>query len=290
MSGFDCISTCAGEVVDVGKTLPRALTFALTLAMFTYLLPLSFSTMATNPELVSNWGDDQGECSWSCIARNIGGEWIMYWVLIACVAGNAGMYIAEMFEDSWQLYGMAESGMAPALFGRRHPKYNTPFNAVLLSYFLICGLVYFDFMDNLSINNFFSCASTILEIFAFLKLRWSRPDLVRPYQIQLGFVGVGLLCALPTVLGIVVLFSCFKKWSSVLMNICAVVVGIGLYFSMREFGGIKYKYDYQRRRMMSTDESEQSATDTGVISEEEEENGKEEGKEQHSSSGMYGTL
>ena len=180
--------------------------------------------------------------------------------------------------------------MAPALFGRRHPKYNTPFNAVLLSYFLICGLVYFDFMDNLSINNFFSCASTILEIFAFLKLRWSRPDLVRPYQIQLGFVGVGLLCALPTVLGIVVLFSCFKKWSSVLMNICAVVVGLGLYFSMREFGGIKYKYDYQRRRMMSTDESEQSATDTGVISEEEEENGKEEGKEQHSSSGMYGTL
>ena len=37
----------------------------------------------------------------------------MFWVLISSIAENAGMYIAEMFEDSWQLLGMAEQGMMP---------------------------------------------------------------------------------------------------------------------------------------------------------------------------------
>ena len=257
LSGFDCISTAAGEVKDVGYTISRSLSIALVLIVLTYVLPLSFATMATDPKLLPNWGNDDGECSWSCIARSIGGEWIMYWILLASIAGNMGMYVAEMFEDSWQLFGMAENGMMPAVLGQRHPKYGTPFNAVLVSYVLIAGLCYFDFMDNLSINNFFSCGSCLLEILAFLKLRWSKPDLIRPFTIPLNFTGVALLSLLPMLLGgFVLISSCTQSYSAVILNTAALLFGIVLYVSMKKYGGFKYNYNAKRKRMMSKGEEE----------------------------------
>ena len=55
------------------------------------------------------------------------------WVLLASIAGNMGMYIAEMFEDTWQLYGMADNGMAPAIF--MLSKYKTPINGIIFPLF-----------------------------------------------------------------------------------------------------------------------------------------------------------
>ncbi len=263
LSGFDCISTCAGEVKNVGYTIPRALAIAIILIVMTYVFPLAFSTMATDPRQVPQWGNDDGECSWSCIARNIGGEWIMYWVLIASIAGNGGMYIAEMFEDSWQLFGMAQSGTMPSIFGQRHPKYKTPFNAVLASYILISGLCYFDFMDNLSINNFFSCGSCLLEILAFIKLRHSRPNMNRPFRIPLSLFGVILLSLLPIILGLFVLVSsCTQSISASIMNMVAFIFGVVLFYCMRDCGGYEYNYNYKRQRLLSENNSqvEEAAT------------------------------
>ena len=262
LSGFDCISTCAGEVKDVGYTVPRALAIAIALIVLTYVLPLSFATMATDPTQVTSWGNDDGECSWSCIARNIGGEWIMYWVLVASIAGNGGMYIAEMFEDSWQLFGMAQIGIMPTVFGQRHPKFGTPFNAVLASYVLIAGLCYFDFMDNLSINNFFSCGSCILEILAFLKLRIDRPLMPRPFCVPLGLRGICVFCFLPVVLGIVVLVSsCTQSWGATIMNGVALLLGVVLFYTMRDYGGYTYNYNYKRKRLLSENLAAASTTE-----------------------------
>ena len=207
--------------------------------------------MASTPQQVATWGNDDGECSWSCIARQVGGEWLMFWVLISSIAGNAGMYIAEMFEDSWQLLGMAEQGMMPKFLAKRHPTFDTPVNAVLSSYVLIAGLCYFDFMDNLSINNFFSCFSCLLEIFAFIKLRFYNPELPRPFRVPLDSWRVVLLCALPMFLGLFVLGSCFNQGIGVtIMNAVALVFGGVLYYGMK-CSGYQYNYNLKRQRLLS---------------------------------------
>ena len=41
LGGWDCISTCAGEVIDPGRTYPRALCGAVGLTVLTYLVPLT---------------------------------------------------------------------------------------------------------------------------------------------------------------------------------------------------------------------------------------------------------
>ena len=161
------------------------------------------------------------------------------------------MYIAEMFEDSWQLLGMAEQGMMPKFLAKRHPTFDTPVNAVLLSYVLIAGLCYFDFMDNLSINNFFSCFSCLLEIFAFIKLRFYNPELPRPLRVPLDSWRVVLLCALPMFLGLFVLGSCFNQGIGVtIMNAVALVFGGVLYYGMK-CSGYQYNYNLKRQRLLS---------------------------------------
>lgn len=261
MSGYDCISTCAGEVKDVGRTIHRAMFIALAITVLSYVIPLSFATMALPPQDVANFGNDEGECSWACIARSIGGEWFMIWVFISSIAGNAGMYMAEMFEDSWQLLGMAEAGIMPKFLAKRHSLFGTPMNAVLVSYVSIVAMCYFDFMENLSINNFFSCGSCLLEIFAFIKLRWHSPDLPRPYRIPLDSWKIIAFLGMPIFLGFFVLFSCFNQgWGVTLLNVMALIFGFIFYYVMHR-AGYRYAYNVNRQRLLSESSEETKAAD-----------------------------
>ena len=259
LSGFDCASTFAGEVVRPGRTFPLALLLALLLAFLTYAIPVVLGVMATDPYDVLNWGTDPGECSWSCIVRNIGGKWLAVWVLVASIVGNMGMYIAEMFEDSWQLYGMAENGMAPAVFAKLHPQYKTPIYGIMFSTILIAALIYFDFSDNLAINNFFSCGSCLLEIFAFIRLRFSKSNLNRPFRIPCGKFTVVFALIVPICLGTVVLISgCMNSYASFMMNMGGLLFGVLFYFFMKHFCSMKYEYDPRRRRLLSENDTDDS--------------------------------
>ena len=257
LSGFDCASTFAGEVVRPGRTFPLALLIALLLAFFTYAVPITLGVMATDPKDVMNWGTDPGECSWSCIVQNVSGRWLAVWVLLASIVGNMGMYIAEMFEDTWQLYGMADNGMAPAIFAKLHPKYKTPINGIIFSVILIAGLIYFDFSDNLAINNFFSCGSALLEMFAFIRLRFSKDNLYRPFKVPCGKIGVILALFIPICLGCLVLISgCMNSKQSFIMNMGGLIFGFLFYLFMKQFCGMKYEYDPRRKRLLSKDNIE----------------------------------
>ena len=140
----------------------------------------------------------------------------------ASFAGNMGMYMAEVFEDSWQVAGMADAGMAPSLLARRSDAFGTPIYAVLLNWFCVIVLVYFDFGDNLAINNFFSCLSVMLEICAFAYFRWKRSELQRPYRIPLSDTFCIAMTVIPLGLGTLVLFSgVFHSWY-VFLLVCAL--------------------------------------------------------------------
>ena len=58
-------------------------------------------------------------------------------VLLSATLGNWGLFSAELLEDSYQLLGMAEAGLAPKVFAERHSKLRTPINAILLQLLII---------------------------------------------------------------------------------------------------------------------------------------------------------
>ncbi len=70
-----------------------------------------------------------------------GGQPLLYLVLISTILGNMGIFIANVFEDAWQLTGMAEQGLLPHVFSKRMKKFDTPY--VREDIFLSCNSFFF---------------------------------------------------------------------------------------------------------------------------------------------------
>lgn len=214
---WDSISTLVGEVEDPGKTLPRALFYALILVVFAYFFPLLIGTGAA-PVHRELWSDGY----FSVIAKLIGGVWLRTWIQGASAVSNMGMFIAEMSSDSFQLLGMAERGMLPEIFARRS-QYGTPLVGILFSASGVILLSWLSFQEIVAAENFLYCFAMIMEFIAFVKLRMQYPEAIRPYKVPLGTVGAILLCIPPTLLILVVLALASPKVMAI--SVIAVLIG-----------------------------------------------------------------
>uniref|UniRef100_A0A0E0CD72 Amino acid transporter transmembrane domain-containing protein n=1 Tax=Oryza meridionalis TaxID=40149 RepID=A0A0E0CD72_9ORYZ len=105
---WDSINTLAGEVKNPGKTLPKALFYAVIFVVVAYLYPLLAGTGAVSLNR-GQWTDGY----FADITKLLGDAWLMWWVQSAAALSNMGIFVAEMSSDSYQLLGMAERGMLP---------------------------------------------------------------------------------------------------------------------------------------------------------------------------------
>lgn len=243
LNGYDCISTCAGEIREPQKTIPKGLFISICVVVLSYVLPLTVavawtggmdksSTMSSAGAL----GDDQDRMwkhwtdgSLSSIAGQIGGVNLTVAFVVCSIASNSGMYFAEMIEDSYQLYGMGKANLAPSCFGTLHATFKTPFRAIIFLLLIISCLVALDFSSLLILDNFFSCASLLLEMAASIQLRRILPDsdLPRPYKIPIGTVG--LVCILSPFFAIgtlVLLNELTKSHLHFIVNVGGLIVGL----------------------------------------------------------------
>merc|ERR1711870_35690 len=132
-------------------------------------------------------------------------------------------YSAELFEDSWQLAGMADAGMLPAVFSRRLGRFGTPWVAILFQVVLISFFV----------------------SFAFMKLRISKPDLPRPFRIPVRTrLGLFFFLLFPLGMGTAVFISTFVSGGVVLsiINVVTLLCGPLLYFSLKRCSNTRYMY------------------------------------------------
>ena len=139
LSGFDSVSTFAGEVEAPHRTLPRALLCGCLLMVVCYVLPLTAGVLAD--EEWAHWKDG----SLTHVAQLVGGRWLGGWVLASSALSNWGLFSSELLEDSFQLLGMAEAGLAPRFFAVRHPRLGTPLLAILFQLVILSALIGFDF-------------------------------------------------------------------------------------------------------------------------------------------------
>jgi len=88
---------------------------AVRLVVGAYLIPLLAGTGALPSESAAEWTNG----FFSEVGQRIGGPWLRVWIQAAAAMSNMGLFEAEMSSDSFQLLGMAEMGMIPAIFARR---------------------------------------------------------------------------------------------------------------------------------------------------------------------------
>ncbi|KAL0334552.1 UNVERIFIED_CONTAM: putative polyamine transporter [Sesamum radiatum] len=204
---WDSISTLAGEVENPGRTLPKALFYALILVVLGYFFPLSIGTGAV-PLNRDEWRDGY----FSDVGTIIGGVWLRFWIQVASAVSNMGMFVAEM-SDSFFL-GMAERGMLPECFARRS-RHGTPVVGIMFSASGVVLLSWLSFQEIVAAENFLYCF-----------LRIDHPAASRPYKVPVGTGGAILMCVAPTLLIMVVLaLASFKVMG---LSLFAVLIGLVL--------------------------------------------------------------
>ena len=190
----------AGDVKDPGKNYPVALALAVSLVVASLLLPILVATGAST-EPYTEWHDGY----FIQLAQEIVGPWLSYWLMFAAAIANIGMFEAEMSSDAWQLAGMADRGILPAVLGTRS-RYDTPVLAILLSALGVLALGSMSFSEVIGMLNLLFCYGQLIEFAAFLQLRRANPDLVRPYRVPLGLWGSGAMLAGPVVFIAVIMY------------------------------------------------------------------------------------
>lgn len=218
---WDKASTLAGEVENPSKTFPMALFGAVVLVVSSYLVPLLAGTGA----LGANYG------AWSDgyfaeVGLLIGGSWLKWWIQVAAAMSNMGLFEAEMSGDAFQLLGMSEMGMLPAIFASRS-KHGTPTISILLSATGVIFLSWMSFQEILEFLNFLYSIGMLLEFAAFIKLRIKKPDLHRPYKVPFQTFGAIMLCVPPAVL--LVLVMCLASLRTFFASGAVIIVGLLLY-------------------------------------------------------------
>jgi amino acid transporter len=141
----------------------------------------------------------------------LGGEWAGKLLVIAGIGGILTSWNAFLIGGSRALYAMANAGQLPAAFGRLHPRFNTPHNAILLigalsviaPFFGRPAMVWLVDAGGLGIVVAYGFVAL-----SFIVLRYREPAMERPYAVRYWrFTGFSALLLSLAIAGLYLPFS-----------------------------------------------------------------------------------
>jgi amino acid transporter len=226
-SGYEQISTVAEEVDNPQRSYPLALAIVVPLSIATYFLPTFFSLAA-----LGNWQDWHTRY-FSDAAQLIGGPWLGAWMTIAAMVTNLALLNGTVLSSTRMPFAMAEDGFLPKALTKIHPRYGTPWIAIIVSALVYCVLAAHTLTQIISIYNWLRAATTVLTVLAAWKLRKKRPEMHRPFVIPGGRSGIRYVVGatlLMTVVALVGSDSYGRLWGPV-----ALAAGPVAYAVCRKF-------------------------------------------------------
>lgn len=125
------VASCAEEIKNPQKTIPRAMIFAVIITTILYGLIL-FTTYGLFPakELIGNDFALYAPLNYG-IARTLSGNmWLNTVVAIAALLALTTTMLVLVMDAGRTLMTSAQSGVLPKAFGKIHPKFHTPFFAL----------------------------------------------------------------------------------------------------------------------------------------------------------------
>lgn len=132
-TGFETATVPAGEVRDPRRTLPFAILGAMAVIVPLYVL-IQVVSIGTLPELGASstpLADAAGR-----FAGSLGAAVIVAGAVVSITGTLNGIVLAA----PRLLYGMAEQGQLPTVFARTHPRFRTPWFAIVLTAACMLGL------------------------------------------------------------------------------------------------------------------------------------------------------
>jgi amino acid transporter len=200
-SGYEQLSTVAEEVDNPQRSYPRALALVVPLSIAAYFLP-TFAGLAS----AAHW-DQWHTGFFSDVARMIGGPWLGTWMALAAMIANVALLNSTILTTTRMPFAMAEDGYLPDVLTRKHPRYATPWLAIVASAVIYALLSWQSLGQIISVYIWLRSATTILTVLSAWKLRRSQPDLPRSFVVPGGAAGMFYVVAAPILMAIVALLG-----------------------------------------------------------------------------------
>jgi amino acid transporter len=208
-SGYEQVSSVAEEVENPQRNYPIALAIVVPLSIATYFLPTVFSLAALSdwPKWHTGYFSDAAEL--------IGGPWLGFAMTIAALVTILSFLNATVLTSTRMPSTMADDGYLPTAFSARHPRYGTPWIAIIVSSIIYALLAQKTMVQLLTIYVWLRIGVTVLTVLASWQLRKTQPDLPRPFRIPWGRAGLLYVIAAPLAMSVVALAGSdpfARKW------------------------------------------------------------------------------
>ena len=180
--GFDAVSTAAQEAKNPQRDLPIGILGSLAICTVLYILmALVMTGIAHYTEL------NVPHPVFVAISKaGPGLAWLGYLVNIGAIAGLASVVLVMLMGQPRIFYSMARDGLLPAVFGKVHPKFRTPYVSTIVTgavAMLIAGIFPIGLLGELvSIG---TLLAFVIVCGGIIVLRRTQPGLPRPFKTPL---------------------------------------------------------------------------------------------------------
>jgi len=137
------------------------------------------------------------------VALTLGGTAFAWWFSIAAQTANFGLINGEMLLMAHLLKAISDDDHLPKSISKISNQYGTPIGALIIQGIVLSVMTMgMNFVDLLVIGTWISIPLYIIGFFVFISLRYSKPDLHRPFKISGGMVFPWITVIIPTIIAL----------------------------------------------------------------------------------------
>jgi len=196
-SGYSGLASAANEIEDIETNYPKALIITLIISVFAYVIPLMIG-IAVDP----NWAQ-WDEAQLNLVALALGGTAFAWWFSLAAQTANFGLINGEMLLMSHLLKAISDDGHLPKPISNNSQKFGTPLGALITQGIVLSIMTMgMNFVDLLVVGTWISIPLHIIGFFVFISLRYSKPDLPRPFKVSGGLIFPWITVIIPTIIAL----------------------------------------------------------------------------------------
>jgi amino acid transporter len=225
-SGFESLSTMAGEIKRPKFVIPRALMITLPVVLCFYVLSTMGGMAAVGH--YADWGTS-AKYDFMGVGLVVGGQTLRHLFFAAMLAGNFALFLAFLAAGARPSYVLSKDKLLPKFLGKES-KYGTPWVAILLMAGVDAVLVRWGFATLIVIDVFLLMMAHITIYISAVVLRVRQPDLARPFRIPLGTVGLAIMCAVPITVAVLAISPFGNGWNYFIGGMIAAITGPPAYF------------------------------------------------------------
>ena len=219
--GFDAVSTAAQEAKNPQRDMPIGILGSLAICTVLYILMslvmtgLAHYTDLDVPHPVFVAIDKAGPAL----------AWLGKFINIGAIAGLASVVLVMLMAQPRIFYSMARDGLLPAVFGKVHPRFKTPYITTIITGIVaavVAGLFPIGLLGELvSIG---TLLAFVIVCGGIIMLRYKSPNLARPFRTP--------LVPLVPILGILICGYMMTSlpWATWERLIVWMIIGLAIYF------------------------------------------------------------